>query len=391
VNLSNQAGPTGAAGARSRVSRDFPLRLSALFLACLPLAAGAKEIVVTQVVALSGPQASVGKNLNLGIKLYLDEINAKGGIGGNTLKLVTKDDGYKVPDTVKLVTESAAADKPIALIAPLGTANIEALRQVITTEKLPIIGARSGASSIANHPLIFRVKATFADETAKMIEQFTSIGFDKFGVVYQDDGLGTDGLKGVSAALEARKLKPLLSVSYERNTAKVEKAVADMIKANPQAIVLAGVVAPTAAFVKQYREGGGKAQLMSISTIDVDLVIKQAGNDAARGFSVAMVMPNPEKSFIPVAREMRDLAKKANAPAGSVNPTSLEGYLSAKVFVEALRRAGKDPSRESLVKALETMDDYDAGGFRISFGPGKHDGTRYVELGVIDGRGKLVE
>jgi ABC-type branched-subunit amino acid transport system substrate-binding protein len=360
-------------------------------LACLPALLTAKEIVVSQVVALSGPQAGVGKNLGFGIQLLLDDINAKGGVNGNTIKLVVKDDGYKVPDTVKLVTESAALDKPIALIAPLGTANIEALRQVITSEKLPIIGARSGASSIANHPYIFRVKATFRDETAKIIEQFTSIGINNFGVVYQDDGLGTDGLQGVVSALDARKLKPVATVSYERNTVKVEKAVADMLKLNPQAIVLAGVVAPTAAFVKQYRAGGGKAQLVSVSTIDVDLVIKQAGADAARGFSVAQVMPNPEKSYLPVAREMRDLAKKAGAAPTAVNPTSLEGYLSAKVLVEALRRAGKDPSRESLLKALETMDDFDTGGFRLSFGPGRHDGTRYVELGVVDGRGKLVD
>ena len=382
------AHPKAVARAPRRLLQQLPL---VAVLACLPAWAAAKEIVVTQVVALSGPQAGVGKNLGFGIKLLLDDINAKGGVNGNTIKLVTKDDGYRVPDTVKLVTESASADKPIALIAPLGTANVEALRQVITSEKLPIIGARSGASSITNHPYIFRVKATFRDETAKIIEQFTSIGINNFGVVYQDDGLGTDGLKGVESALEARKLKPVATVSYERNTVKVEKAVADMLKINPQAIVLAGVVAPTAAFVKQYRAGGGKAQLVSVSSIDVDLVIKQAGADAARGFSVAQVMPNPEKSYLPVAREMRDLAKKANAPAGAVNPTALEGYLSAKVLVEALRRAGKDPSRESLLKALETMDDYDTGGFRLSFSPTRHDGTRYVELGVVDGRGKLVD
>ena len=385
----NHVGQTTPAARKAR--RVFRQCGAALLLACMPLLGAAREITVAQVVALSGPQAAVGKNLSFGIKLYLDDANARGGVNGNTLRLVVKDDGYKVPDTVKLVTESAAADKPIALISPLGTANIEALRDLISAEKLPIIGARSGASSIANHPYIFRVKATFKDETAKIIEQFTSIGFNNFGVVYQDDGLGKDGLQGVVAALEALKLKPMATSAYERNTVKVEKAVADMLKANPQAIVLAGVVGPTAAFVKQYREGGGKAQLVSISTIDLDLVIKQAGVAAARGFSVAQVMPNPEKSYLPVAREMRDLAKKAGAPAEAVNPTSLEGYLAAKVFVEALRRAGRDATREGLIRALETMDDYDAGGFRISFGPGRHDGTRYVELGVVDGRGKLME
>jgi ABC-type branched-subunit amino acid transport system substrate-binding protein len=367
------------------------LLIAALLGAALPPLAGAREVVVTQVVALSGPQAPVGKNLSFGIKLLLDDVNAKGGVNGNTVKLLLKDDGYKVADTVKLVTESAAADKPIALIAPLGTANIEALRPVITSEKLPIIGARSGASSIANHPFIFRNKATFKDETAKIVEQFTSIGFNSFGVVYQDDGLGKDGLSGVTAALEAHKLKPTVASAYERNTVKVESAVAEMLKVNPQCIVLAGVVGPTAAFVKQYRQGGGRAQLVSVSTIDLGLVIKQAGLEAARGFSVAQVMPNPAVSYLPIAREMRDLAKKASAPADAVNPTSLEGFITAKVFIEGLRRAGKDPSRESLVKGLETMDDYEAGGFRISYGPGKHDGTRYVELGVVDGRGKLME
>jgi ABC-type branched-subunit amino acid transport system substrate-binding protein len=388
VNLSNEW-----LTSRRAIARKFSGVLPAAILLglCLPALGAAKEIVVSQVVALSGPQAGVGKNLNFGIKLYLDDINAHGGVGGNTIRLVVKDDGYKVPDTVKLVTESIAADKPIALISPLGTANIEALRAEITSEHIPLIGARSGASSIANHPYIFRVKATFRDETAKIIEQLTSIGLNSFGVVYQDDGLGTDGLQGVVAALAALKLKPVAVSAYERNTVKIEKAVADMLKANPQAIVLAGVVAPTAAFVKQYRAAGGKAQLISVSSIDVALVIRQAGVEASRGFSVAEVMPSPDKSYLPVAREMRDLAKKAGADPAAVNPASLEGFLAAKVLVEGLRRAGANPTRESLLKALETMDDFDAGGFRLSFGPGRHDGTRFVELGVVDGRGVLVE
>lgn len=374
----------------SRPRRWLPWTITALCLSAP--AAQAREVVVTQVVALSGPQQLVGKNLNFGIKLLLDDLNAKGGINGNTVKLILKDDGYKVADTVKLATESAAADKPIALIAPLGTANVEALRPLLKQEKLPVIGARSGASSIANDPFIFRTKATFKDETAKIVEQFTSIGFNSFGVVYQNDGLGKDGLKGVVEALDAHKLKPVATSGYERNTAnKVDGAVAEMLKANPQCIIIAGVVEPTANFVKQYRQGGGKAQLVSVSTIDLGQVIAQAGPDASRGFSVSLVMPNPVVSYLPVAREMRDLAKKANAPAGAVNPTSLEGYITAKVFAEALRRAGKDATREGLVKALETMDDFDVGGFRISFGPGRHDGTRYVELGVVDGRGKLME
>jgi ABC-type branched-subunit amino acid transport system substrate-binding protein len=381
--------PQTAGAPAPRLSRQVRAALLAAW--CLAAPVAAREIVVSQVVALSGPQAGVGKNLNFGVKLYLDEVNARGGVGGNTIRLVVRDDGYKVADTVKQFADSVAEDKPIALISPLGTANIEALRKDITREHVPIIGARSGASSIANHPYIFRVKATFKDETAKIIEQLTSIGINDFGVVYQDDGLGTDGLQGVVAALAALKLKPVATTAYERNTSKVEKAVADMLKANPQAIVLAGVVAPTAAFVRQYRAGGGKAQLISVSTIDVDLVIKQAGSEAARGFSVAEVMPNPQSSYLPVAREMRELAKKAGAAPGMVNPASLEGFLAAKVLVEGLRHAGANPTRDGLVKALETMDDFDAGGFRLSFGPGRHDGTRYVELGVVDGRGKLVE
>jgi ABC-type branched-subunit amino acid transport system substrate-binding protein len=365
--------------------------LLATLVAGLSVTATAKELVVSQVVALSGPQASVGKSLEFGIKLYLNAVNARGGVGGNTIRLVVKDDGYRVPDTVKLVSDSLAADKPIALISPLGTANVEALRDLLASERIPVIGARTGASSLTNHPYIFRVKATFQDETAKIVEQLSSLGTTSFGVVYQDDGLGKDGLQGVIKALAARQLKPVATIGYERNTVKVEPTVAAMLKANPQAIVLAGVVAPTASFVKQYRAAGGRAQLFSISTIDVDLVVKQAGVDAARGFAVAQVMPKAESSYMPVAREMRDMAKQAGAAAGAVNPTSFEGFLAAKVLVEGLRRAGANPTRESLVRGLETMDNFDSGGFRLSFGPGRHDGSTYVELGVVDGRGKLVD
>lgn len=67
----------------------------------------------------------------------------------------------------------------------------------------------------------------------------------------------------------------------------------------------------------------------------------------------------------------------------------MEGYIAAKVIVEAVRRHGKSPSRAGMVTALDGMDSYDLGGYLVSFKPGMRSGAKFVELSIISGSGKI--
>jgi len=106
----------------------FLIAAAASLLAVAATAApGPGEIVIAQAAPFSGPLAPTGTHIRAGIQLYLDRVNAAGGIHGARLKLVSKDDGYKSEETVRLVKELAREAKPVAFAGIVGTGNTEAL------------------------------------------------------------------------------------------------------------------------------------------------------------------------------------------------------------------------------------------------------------------------
>lgn len=146
----------------------------------------------------------------------------------------------------------------------------------------------------------------------------------------------------------------------------------------------------TAAFMKQFRESGGGAQMYNISVVDPAELVKLAGLKNAHGLGISQVVPYPFMPSMPLVREYQALLKKY-APKEVVNYTSFEEFVGAKVLVEALRRAGLNPTRAKVVRALESMNSYDTGGVIVNFSPNNRIGSRYVEVTVIGSTGKLLK
>jgi branched-chain amino acid transport system substrate-binding protein len=192
----------------------------------------------------------------------------------------------------------------------------------------------------------------------------------------------------VQAALQRRGLELAAAAAYERNTTHVDDAVATILAAEAQAVIMIAVNKPAAAFIKQYRSAGGGGLLFNISVVDPAELVKLAGLKEARGLGISQVVPFPYQPNLPVVREFHRALRK-HAPGESVNYTNFEEYLGAKVLVEGLRRAGPNPTRERLMAALETMKDFDLGGITVSYGPQQRIGSRYVEITVIGVDGKL--
>src|SRR5262249_3384412 len=157
------------------------------------MAAGAgptppREIVIAQGAAFSGPLAPTRKGRRAGIQLYCDHINATGGINGAKIRLVTKDDGYRPADTVRLLRETIATDHPIAFIGGIGTANFEAATQehVLTDANMAVIGVASGASSALRPPNVFLINATHHDTFNKLFTLFSPRGAGRARTLSQD-------------------------------------------------------------------------------------------------------------------------------------------------------------------------------------------------------------
>ncbi len=369
-------------------------RVAVLALASAAALPAAADIVIGQVAPLSGVLATTGAQMVLGGQLYFDAVNEKGGIHGQKIKVLVRDDGYKVEDTVRLTKDLLAKPEVVALYGFAGTANVGKLLTdgILEDGGAALVAPYTGGESLRSpfNPWIFHLRAGYADEAEHMVQQVTTLGLRRIAVMYQDDGFGKAGLAGVEAALAKRSLKLAAAAGYERNTDKVDEAVKKVKESDAQAVIMISVNKSTAAFVKRYREASGGAQLYNISVVDPAELVKLAGLKNAHGLGISQVVPYPYMPNLPVIREYQTLLAK-NAPGQHVNYTSFEQFLGAKVLVEGLRRAGPNPTRAKVVKALESLGNFDLGGITVSYSPTNRIGSRYVEVTVIGSTGKLLK
>jgi branched-chain amino acid transport system substrate-binding protein len=367
-------------------------------LACLaaigPVAAAAAEIVIGQVAPLSGVLASSGQQMVLGGKVCFDAVNDAGGVHGAKIRTVVLDDGYKVDETLRLTRELVARPEVVALFGFAGTANIGKLldEKVLADAGIALVAPYTGGEALRTpfNPWIFHLRAGYADEAEHMVRQLVTQGIQRVAVVYQDDGFGKAGLAGVEAALARRQLKLVVAAPYERNTDKVDDAVKQVLAAEAQSVVMIAVNRPAAAFVRKYREAGGGGQLFNISVVDPAELVKLGGLQNMRGLGISQVVPYPYQASLPVVREFHGALRK-HAPGQAVNYTNFEEYLGCKVLVEALRRAGPQPTRAKVMSALESLGKLDLGGITVGYGPQQRVGSRYVEVTVIGSDGKLLK
>ena len=353
----------------------------------------AADITIVQVAPLTGVLASTGQQMVLGGKIYFDYINANGGIHGAKIKHEVLDDGYKVEETVRLTKEALYRPEVIALFGFAGTANVSKLLSdgILDVGGAPLVAPYTGGEVLRSpfNPYIFHVRAGYADETEHIVKQVATLGMSRIAVMYQNDAFGKAGLAGVEAAVAKRKMKLVVAAPYERNTDEVGDAVRQIKGSDAQAVIMISVNRSTAAFASQYREAGGGGQLYNISVVNPDELVKLAGLKAVHGLGISQVVPYPYMANKPVVREYQKLLAQYGA-GQAINYTSFEEFLGAKVLVEGLRRAGPNPTRARLVKALDSMDNYDMGGSIVAYSPTNRIGSRYVEVTVIGGAGKLM-
>ncbi|WP_374668612.1 ABC transporter substrate-binding protein [Ramlibacter sp.] len=375
---------------------DIVGNLRAALAAALMAAActAGAQITVAQVAPLSGVLASTGKQMVLGGQIVFKAVNDTGGINGQKIQHLVLDDGYKVDETVRLTREVLARPDVVALFGFAGTANIGKLLadKVLDEGGAALVAPYTGGEPLrgADNRMIFHIRAGYADEAEHMVQHLTTLGIQRIAVMYQDDGFGQAGLAGVEAAVARRQMKLVAKAGYERNTDKVEDAVKAIKASDPQAVIMVSVNRPTAAFARQYRESGGGAMLLNISVVDPAEIVKLAGLKNAHGLGISQVVPYPFMANIPIIREYHELMRKY-APDETISYTSFEEFLGAKVLVEALRRAGPKPTRAKVVAALEGLQDFQLGGWTVSFGPRNRIGSRYVEVTVIGSTGKLLK
>ena len=339
-------------------------------------------ILIGQSAAFSGPASELGTEMRAGALAYFQIVNAAGGVNGRRIELRSLDDGYE-SDRAAANTRKLIDDGVFLLFGYVGTPTSNASKPIFTAARVPFVGAFTGAESLRN-PLnryIFNIRASYYDETEKIVGQLVGQTLTKIAVFYQNDDYGKAGLAGVERAMQRRNLKIVATGTVERNTTDVAAAVAAIGKADPQGVVMISAYKSCAAFIKAMRAAGWNPQFMNVSFVGSKALAHETGPEG-RGVGISQVVPFPWSLS---ARVVKDYQQALAASTGKQNYsfTSLEGYIAAKVLVEGLRRAGNEPTREKFIAAMEQIRDFDVGGYTVTFTPVDHNGSRFVELTVI--------
>ncbi|HVK54715.1 MAG TPA: ABC transporter substrate-binding protein [Burkholderiales bacterium] len=349
----------------------------------------ADTITLGQSAPFSGPAEEHGLDFRRGMELYFYHINDQGGVNGRKIALESLDDGFEpnraVANTTKLIEEK----KVFSLIGYVGTSSSVAALRVSTAAKVPFVAALTGAEALREpvNRYVFNVRASDFQEIDGIVQQLTSIGMNKIAVFYQDDADGAASLAGVKAALKRRKLDVAALGTVERNTLKVDNAVASINKVSPNAVIIIASYKSSAEFIRRMKASGSAAQFMNLSSVGGKALSTELG-ELGRGVGVAQVVPLPWNTGVPVVSEYQK--RMIEISSRDFTFTGLEGFIAAKVMVEGLKRAGKDLTREKFIAAMETMKGFDVGGVRVTYSPEDHRGSMFVEMTILSKDGKFV-
>jgi ABC-type branched-subunit amino acid transport system substrate-binding protein len=385
------------------MNRFRPARIAVTILLLAvgsPVARGAEvgvrpdAILFGQAAALEGPSSVLGQRMRQGIVAAFTETNAKGGVHGRRLELISRDDGYdpdrSVAQTLRLIDD----DKVFALIGGVGTPTAMATIPNISARGVPFIGPFSGAEFLRDPELanVVNIRASYGAEAEDWIKHLTEDRhFRRIGIFYQDDSFGRDGLTGVKRALARRGLELAAEGTFERNTRAVGSAWRMLKRAEPEAIVMVGTYGPCAEFIKLAHRSGFHPTFVNVSFVGANALAQELGAEG-EGVIVSQVVPFPWDRSLRLVADYQN-AQKAIDPALTPDFVSLEGYISGRLTAAALEKAGPNPTRAELLRVINDVGRFDISGTMVTVGTRMIGTPPQVFLTVIqkDGTFKAVD
>jgi branched-chain amino acid transport system substrate-binding protein len=362
--------------------------LSGILTVGLAPSSAAQALVVGRSLPLTGPLKTVGEFKRDGGDAYIYTVNTSGGVNGKKIEVVTLDDAYNADSTVSNLRKISADHKPVAFMNLLRLPALGNAIALLDELKISVVGISSATDLLRTqfNSYGFPVRAGFVDEARKLVQHVKVIGLSNIVLVYQDVPLGLNLKSRTKAALKEASLETT-TLKLDAAALEINTVAREVAQARPQAVFL-GLLTPAAvAMIAELKRLSYNGALYTFSSTDASVIAKQLGKDAV-GLAIAQVVPVPNGPRVRIAAEYLQAAR--NLGRGVAGPLGLEAYIEAKVLVEGLRRAGANPTAASVVKSLETLHDFDLGGFYVSYRPGAHIGSLFVEVDVISGKGELV-
>lgn len=350
------------------------------------------EIVLGQSASFTGSFSEQAIAYRDGALLYFDEINRRGGIHGRKIRLVSRDDRYDVElalsNTRKLIDE----DKVFALMLYTWTPIARAVIPVATERRVPFFAPYSGATDIyrSGSPYVFTIRASFFAELEMIVRHLSMLGMHDIALVRYTSKTGDELQTDLEALLKKYNGKLTGVGTMVNNTADAAAAVRQLSNMNPHALLLGVSGSDAVAFVKAFEaDGKRKPPYFARSLVGAKQLTSELGKQAS-GIAITQLVPNPFKKVLPVVKEYNRLllAKDAQATPDYI---SLEGFIAAKVFCEALARSGPNPSRSTFLETMAKLGRLDIGGFEVNFTPANRNGSEYASITLIGRNGRPID
>ena len=338
---------------------------------------------IGQTASLTGPLAFPYVEMNKGIAAAFKEVNDRGGIDGKPLVFFPMDDGGAPEKAAENALTLIKKDQVFTMFSCGGTASVMGALKVLAEAKVPMVAAATGTDALRqpSNPLLFHTRASYGQELLKIARQLKSTGFTKMAVPYFDNAVGKATIAAFEAAAKATGNTDWKAFLVAESPEGVEKGVQEIAQFQPTSLMSLAMGQHGIPLFKALRQRI-KFTAFSLSYLGSRPLLNALG-DAAIGITVAQVVPNPSNPAIPVVKAYQDAIKKLGGVEAGYS--SMEGYVNARVLIEALRRTGKTGTREKFMDALHTMRPYDMGGFEVRYGPNDHEGTDFVELTYFNG------
>jgi ABC-type branched-subunit amino acid transport system substrate-binding protein len=362
----------------------------------------ADEIRFGIAAPFSGATKELGLRMKLGIEVAFSETNARGGVNGRMLTLVSADDGYEPGRTMDAMKALYDTEQVFGVIGNVGTPTAVVSLPFALERKMLFYGAFTGANLLRHDPpdrYVFNYRASYGEETDAVVHYLVKVRKlrpEQIAVFAQQDAYGDAGFAGVAKAM--RTLRGgnegnILRLNYKRNTIDVEEAVAQLRqrKGAIKAVVMVATYRAAAKFIEKTRDAYPSLIYTNVSFVGSSSLAEELmllGPRYANGIIVTQVVP-PVDGYASVVIEYKNALATYAAPGEMPDYVSFEGYLSAKLLVEALRRSVPQLDIEKVVDALESLRDYDLGlGVPISFSRTEHQALHKVWGTQLDANGK---
>lgn len=351
--------------------------------------APAMDIVIGQVAPMTGPESTESRAYSAGMELVFHRVNKNGGVNGNKFLLARSDGGGRPAETVRVTTQLLADSKPMLLAGYFGNDNVAELLSsgILERERIALVGYRSWEIR-PEAPLLYNVRAGLREEIERIFQYLATIGITRVGLLHEADRGEANLISVAQEAATNARATVVSKASYASGTTQVGTAVKVLAGSPAQAIVMVTSGAAAASFIEQYRAAGGTAQLFAHSGVDIEQMSRRLSEGQLQSVAIAQVTPNPYTISTRAAKELNDLVNEKK-PELPVSFAMMEGFITAKVIVEAARRQGKTPTREGFVAALDALRACDIGDYVVGFRPDRHTGSNYVELSIMGRAGRL--